>query len=86
MDQVPSPIEVTSWPQVAALLILVSAFVIIPTVINYLLGRPVRRTLMTNNGGSTMKDVVERIDQRLSVLEAAAGITDEEDYSDAPNP
>lgn len=36
MDNVPSPIEVTSWPQVAALGLLLLAFVIVPAVIGYL--------------------------------------------------
>lgn len=84
MDQVPSPIEVTNWPQVAALALLLAAFVIIPTVINYLMNRPVKRTLTTNNGGSTMKDVIERIDKRLAEIEGAT--TEEEDFTDAPNP
>jgi hypothetical protein len=84
MSEVPSPIEVTNWPQVAALALLLAAFVIIPTVINYLSNRPVKRTLTTNNGGSTMKDVIERIDRRLAKIEAAP--TTEEDFDDAPNP
>ncbi|HEY9414023.1 MAG TPA: hypothetical protein VIQ30_04625 [Pseudonocardia sp.] len=36
MSQVPSPIEVTTWPQVAALALLLAAFVIVPAVIGYL--------------------------------------------------
>lgn len=83
MSNVPSPIEVTNWPQVAALALLLAAFVILPAVINYLMNRPVKRTLTTNNGGSTMKDVIERIDKRLAEIEGAATT---EEYDDAPNP
>lgn len=36
MDNVPSPIEVTSWPQVAALALFLGAFVIVPAVLGYL--------------------------------------------------
>lgn len=36
MKDVPSPIEVTSWPQVAALALLLAAFVVVPAVIGYL--------------------------------------------------
>jgi hypothetical protein len=87
MSEVPSPIEVTNWPQVAALALLLTAFVILPAVINYLMNRPVKRTLTTNNGGSTMKDVIERIDKRLATIEAAAPTTPTaEDFDDAPNP
>lgn len=82
MNNVPSPIEVTSWPQVAALALLLAAFVIIPAALNYLSARPVRKTLTTNNGGSTMKDVIERIDKRLERLETGSTT---KDGPDAPN-
>lgn len=36
MNDVPSPIEVTTWPQVAALGLFLLAFVIVPAVIGYL--------------------------------------------------
>ena len=36
MNDVPSPIEVTSWPQVAALALMLAAFVVVPAVIGYL--------------------------------------------------
>lgn len=36
MNDVPSPIEVTTWPQVAALALFLLAFVVVPAVIGYL--------------------------------------------------
>lgn len=36
MNDVPSPIEVTTWPQVAALALFLAAFVVVPAVIGYL--------------------------------------------------
>lgn len=36
MPDVPSPTDVTNWPQVAALALLLLAFVIVPAVIGYL--------------------------------------------------
>lgn len=86
MSDVPSPIEVTSWPQVAALLILAAAFVIIPAVLNYLSSRPIKKTLTQNNGGSSVKDYLDRIEARLDRIEGTTTTTDDEDYSDAPNP
>lgn len=36
MNDVPSPIEVTSWPQVAALALFLAAFVLVPALFGYL--------------------------------------------------
>lgn len=36
MSDVPSPIEVTSWPQVAALALFLAAFVVVPAVLGFL--------------------------------------------------
>lgn len=90
MGQVPSPIEVTNWPQVAALTILVAAFVVIPAVINYLQNRPIKKTLTQNNGGSSVKDYLDDITARLERLETGAEAprtltppTEREDMHDA---
>lgn len=69
MDNVPSPIEVTTWPQVVALALLLAAFVIIPAAINYLQNRPIKKTLTQNNGGSSVKDYLDDITARLERLE-----------------
>lgn len=47
MKDVPSPIEVTSWPQVAALALILAAFVIVPAVLGYLQLRATKGTLRT---------------------------------------
>lgn len=36
VNDVPSPIEVTSWPQVAALALILLAFVTVPAILGYL--------------------------------------------------
>lgn len=36
MENVPSPIEVTTWPQVAALALFLAAFVLVPALFGYL--------------------------------------------------
>lgn len=36
MNDVPSPIEVTTWPQVAALALFLAAFVVVPALFGYL--------------------------------------------------
>ena len=69
MSNVPSPIEVTTWPQVVALGLLLAAFVIIPAVINHLQNRPIKKTLTQNNGGSSVKDYLDDIVDRLERLE-----------------
>lgn len=47
MDTVPSPVDVTSWPQVVALALLLLAFVTVPAVIGYLQLRQARSTHQT---------------------------------------
>jgi Na+(H+)/acetate symporter ActP len=69
MSNVPSPIEVTTWPQVVALGLLLAAFVIIPAVITHLQNRPIKKTLTQNNGGSSVKDYLDDITARLDRLE-----------------
>jgi hypothetical protein len=69
MDNVPSPIEVSSWQQVVALGLMLTAFVIAPAVLNHLSNRPIKKTLTQNNGGSSVKDLLENIVARLERLE-----------------
>lgn len=83
MSEIPSPIEVSNWPQVFALVALLAAFVVIPAVLNHLSNRPIKKTLTENNGGKSIIDYLDRIEDRLDRIE---GTTDEENYSDAPNP
>lgn len=115
MSDVPSPIEVTSWPQVVALLGLL-AFLAVPQIIGYLTtsrnargaassasaaaetASEVKQTLTENNGGSSIKDYLDRLEAGLTEVRAeqadvrarlegvATTTTDEENYSDAPNP
>lgn len=113
MNDVPSPIEVTSWPQVAALGILL-AFLAVPQIIGYLttsrIARgardganaaaetvsEVKQTLTENNGGSSIKDYLDRLEAGLAEVRAEqadvrarldAGTTDiTEETFRAPNP
>lgn len=92
MKDVPSPIEVTNWPQVVALVALLAAFVVIPALLNHLSNRPIKNTLTKNNGGSSVKDYLDRIearqinqDKRLAALEGTAADIAEESIDD-PNP
>ena len=72
MSNVPSPIEVTTWPQVVALGLLLAAFVIIPAALQAWNARStskVKQTLTQNNGGSSVKDYLDDIVERLERLE-----------------
>lgn len=87
MSDVPSPIEVTSWPQVAALA-LILAFMAIPSLIGYLTtsrnareaknnasaanetAAEVKQTLTENNGGSSVKDYLDRLEEGLAAVVA----------------
>lgn len=87
ISDVPSPIEVTSWPQVAALA-LILAFMAIPSLIGYLTTSrnareaknnasaanetvsEVKQTLTENNGGSSIKDYLDRLEAGLTEVRA----------------
>lgn len=64
MDNVPSPIEVTSWPQVAALALFLGAFVVVPAVLGYLQLRATK--------GATRTAEAARGDAALAAEVAAA--------------
>lgn len=114
MSEVPSPIDITSWPQVVALGLLL-AFMSVPAIIGYLstsrnargaqqqatvaaeAAGEIKTSLTENNGGKSVKDYLDRIEQRqidqgeqladhgtrLGALESA---TITEETFDAPNP
>ena len=72
MSNVPSPIEVTSWPQVWALGLLLLAFVILPAALqawNAHRTNQVKTTLTQRNGGNSVKDHLVDIVERLERLE-----------------
>lgn len=108
LSEIPSPIEVTSWPQVVALLGLL-AFLAVPQVIGYLTtsrtargardhanaaaenanaaaenagtaaenagaaaetAGAIKQTLTENNGGSSIKDYLDRLEAGLTEVRA----------------
>lgn len=97
METVPSPIEVTNWPQVVALGLLLAAFVVIPAIIGHLSNRPIKKTLTEKNGGHSIIDYLTRIekrqvdqgkqlDEQAGRLSALEGATITEESFRAPNP
>lgn len=75
MTDIPSPIEVQTWPQAAVMIVLIVAILVVPSVIGYLNNRQAKATnrqvaqvkqQVTNNGGSSMKDAVDRIETVLT--------------------
>lgn len=66
--ETPSPIDVHEWTQVVAFLGFLVVCVALPSVITLLSNRRVKgieQTLTTNNGGSTIKDALDRIEGKL---------------------
>lgn len=71
MEQLPDPTSVQSWPQAVVFIFLILAVLVVPSVLSYLGNRRMKRvetTLTTNNGGSTMKDAMDRMEHDLKSL------------------
>lgn len=76
MIEIPSPIDVESWPQAVVTIVLIVAVVIVPAVLAYrtkLATQRVRRevaqvqtTLTQNNGGNSVKDRFDHLDRTLA--------------------
>lgn len=69
---VPEISEVLTWPQAIFGAVIVLAVLVVPQVLSYLSSRQVRSaaqqvqsTLTTNNGGSTVKDQLDRIEDKV---------------------
>lgn len=74
------PTRITTGPQAAVMIVLIIAVLVVPSVLTYLGNlqtKAVARTLTENNGGSTVKDSLDRIEagqleltRRVTALEA----------------
>lgn len=71
----PNPTLIVSWPQAVVALGVIVALSIVPAVLGWLNTRQARATsqrvedtLTTNNGGSHVKDSLDRIETGLSLL------------------
>lgn len=72
MPDVPAISEVLTWPQAIFGGLVVLAVLVVPQVLSYLTSRQARTTanqvqatLTTNNGGSTVKDQLDRIEGKV---------------------
>ncbi len=70
---------IDSWPAALVVALLILALLVWPGILAWLNTRRVRQTLTTNNGGSHVKDSLDRIEAtqanhgaRLAALEQAA--------------
>jgi len=70
MNDLPDPTSIASWPAAFVACVLIIAVLVVPAVLNYLSTKTIKTTLTTNNGGSTVKDQLDRIEQRLAAVEA----------------
>lgn len=70
-----SPVEladVVTWPQAVVAVVIVLAIIVVPQVVQLVQNVSIQRKQeavqhqFTNNGGSTLKDAVDRIEQTLA--------------------
>ena len=64
---IPDPTAINSWPSALVTIVLLCLVLGLPSVLTYLGNRRVKgleTTLTTNNGGSTVKDALDRIEAR----------------------
>lgn len=67
----PDPTTVTSWPQAVVTIVMILAILVVPSVLSYLGNqriKAVEKSLTTNNGGSHVKDQLDRIEESQGEL------------------
>lgn len=69
MNELPDPTGVTTWPAALVTIVMILALLVVPSVLTYLGNQRVKaveNTLTNTNGGSTVKDALNRIEGTLS--------------------
>ncbi len=77
MDQIPDPTSVTTWPSALVTVVLLVLVLGLPSVLAYLGTKQTKalgRTLTETNGGSSVKDSLNRIE--AGVAEHTAALAD----------
>lgn len=83
---IPDPTTVTTWPQAVVFIALILAVLVVPGVLGYLANKNaknVKDTLTQKNGGSTVRDQLDRLEKgvaglydRVAAVEKATAVTD----------
>lgn len=69
MTELPDPTGVTTWPAALVTVVMILALLVVPSVLTYLGNQRVKKvenTLTNTNGGSTVKDALNRIEGTLA--------------------
>lgn len=75
---IPDPTTISTWPQAVVTIVLILAILVVPSVLSYLGNqriKAVERSLTTNNGGSHVKDQLDRIEESQDELRVSQAST-----------